>query len=311
MSKFLNILSHYRRIINFLIIDIWHLELSELSRFKARVIKYLKVFILTIRGFGMDKAGMQATTLSFFSAMSVVPFIAVLFAVTKGFGYSDRLIELIYTYFSGNEETINYLLKFANNVVASTEKGVFGIFSFLFFVSTVFGLLMSIEKTFNIIWKSPNGRSFHKKILFYSILLLISPLIIMSFLTLALLYLNTINSISYGINNIIPITSIFTWLSFYALVSLVFALMYKFIPNTKVKFFASLNAALIVAAAFVLVQLIYLETQIMVTGLNAVYGVFAAVPLFLIWMNISWTIILFGVELSHAFQNVDNYKLKI
>lgn len=311
MSKFLNILSHYRRIINFLIIDIWHLELSELSRFKARVIKYLKVFILTIRGFGMDKAGMQATTLSFFSAMSVVPFIAVLFAVTKGFGYSDRLVELIYTYFSGNEETINYLLKFANNVVASTEKGVFGIFSFLFFVSTVFGLLMSIEKTFNIIWKSPNGRSFHKKILFYSILLLISPLIIMSFLTLALLYLNTINSISYGINNIIPITSIFTWLSFYALVSLVFALMYKFIPNTKVKFFASLNAALIVAAAFVLVQLIYLETQIMVTGLNAVYGVFAAVPLFLIWMNISWTIILFGVELSHAFQNVDNYKLKI
>ncbi len=310
MNKFINIVSHYQKIINFLIVDIWHLEASEFSRLKARAIKYLKVFIMTIRGFAMDKVGMQATTLSFFSAMSLVPFIAVIFAVTKGFGYSDRLVELIYTYFSGNEEIINYLLKFANNVVASTEKGIFGVISFLFFISTVFGLLMSIERTFNTIWKTGNGRSFHKKIMFYTLFLIISPLLIMTFLTLAILYINTLNSISSGINNIIPITSIFTWLSFYALVSFVFSLMYKFIPNTKVNFFASLNAALIVAAAFVFIQLLYLETQIMVSGLNAVYGVFAAVPLFLVWMNISWTIILFGAELSHAFQNVDNYNQK-
>ncbi len=310
MSKFTKILGNYRKVINFLIIDIWHLELSEFSRFKARAIKYLKVFIMTIRGFGVDKVGMQATTLSFFSAMSLVPFIAVIFAVTKGFGFSDKLVELIYTYFSGNEVIINYLLKFANNVVASTEKGVFGIFSFFFFISTVFGLMMSVERTFNSIWKTGNGRSFHKKIMYYSLFLLISPLLILSFLTLAMLYINTLNSLSNGLNDIIPITSIFTWLSVYALVSFVFTLMYKFIPNTKVSFFASFNAALIVAAAFVLIQLLYLETQIMVSGLNAVYGVFAAVPLFLVWMNISWTIILFGAELSHAFQNVDNYKLK-
>lgn len=297
--------------INFLISDIWHLEMSELSRFKAKAVKYLKVFIMTIRGFGVDRVGMQATTLSFFSAMSLVPFIAVIFAITKGFGLSERMVELIYTYFQGNEQIINYLLKFANNVVASTEKGIFGIFSFLFFISTVFGLLFNVERSFNFIWKIRNGRSFHKKIMFYTMFLIVSPLIIMIFLTLALLYINTIELLESGMNEIVPITSVFTWILFYALVTLVFTLMYKFIPNTKVKFFASFNSSLIVAGAFVLVQVLYLETQIMVSGLSAVYGVFAAVPLFLVWMNISWTIILFGAELSHAFQNVDFFKLGV
>jgi membrane protein len=86
--------------------------------------------------------------------------------------------------------------------------------------------------------------------------------------------------------------------------------MYYFIPNVKVKFAAAFNSSMVVSFAFVVVQFFYLETQILVSGLNAVYGVFAAIPLFLVWMNISWTIILFGAELSHAYQNVDKYKIQ-
>jgi membrane protein len=283
--------------------------MGELSRVKAKAIKYLKVFILTMKGFGNDKIGVQAATLSFFSAMSLVPFIAVVFAITKGFGMYNKMVELIYTYFEGNEEIINYLIKFAGNVVASTKKGLFGVISFLFFISTVFGLLFNIERSFNFIWKTDNGRPFHKKIMFYTLFLIVSPLFIMLFLTLAVLYINTIDSLGSRLNDIIPITSIFTWLLFYGIVTMAFSLLYKYIPNTRVRYISSLNASLVVAGAFVIVQMLYLETQIMVSGLNAIYGVFAAVPLFLVWMNISWTIILFGAELSNAFQNVDNYKL--
>ena len=93
------------------------------------------------------------------------------------------------------------------------------------------------------------------------------------------------------------------------MVVVVFTMMYFLIPNTKVKFAAAFNSALILALAFIVVQLFYVETQLLVSGLNAVYGVFAAIPLFLVWMNISWTLILFGAELSHAFQNVDNYTI--
>ena len=107
------------------------------------------------------------------------------------------MVELIYTYFNENQEIVNYLIKFAGNVVASTEKGLFGIISFLFFISTVFGLLFNIERAFNFVWKSDSNRPFHKKIMFYSLFLILSPLFIMLFLTLAMLYINTIDSLGF------------------------------------------------------------------------------------------------------------------
>ena len=253
---------------------------------------------------------MQAITLSFFSAMAFVPFVALIFAITKGFGYAQRLERLLYTYFSGNEDIVGYILKFSNNVIATTQNGLFGIISFVIYIWTVIWLLLNVEKSFNNIWKVGDMRSFGKRLAYYLILLIVSPMVVMLFLTLAILYINTIQSFSLGINNTIPITSIFTWLIFYAIVASILTVMYKYIPNIRIKFAAAFNAALVAAFAFVVVQFFYLETQIMVSGLNAVYGVFAAIPLFLIWMNISWTLILFGAELSHAFQNVDNYIFK-
>ena len=128
-------------------------------------------------------------------------------------------------------------------------------------------------------------------------------------MSLSLIYTDTLKSAGLQIDSIIPLTSIFTWLTFYAIVTGVFTVMYYFIPNIKVKIAAAFNSALVVAFAFVVVQFFYLETQLLVSGLNAVYGVFAAIPLFLVWMNISWTLILFGAELSHAYQNVDTYNI--
>jgi len=296
-------------VLKFLLTDIWHLDLSELSIMKARMVRYLKVLIITVREFTTDKVGLHATSLSFFSAMSVVPFVALIFAVTNGFGFGAKMEELLYTYFQGNEEIIEYLLRFANNIISTSKNGVFGIINFLFLISTVVFLMLSIEKSFNDIWKVGGGRSFHKRLAYYSLLLLVSPLVILIFLTLGLIYTNTLKSVGFQIAIFIPITSIFTWLSFYALVTSVFTIMYFLIPNTKVKFAAAFNSALVLALAFIVVQFFYLQTQILVSGLNTIYGVFAAIPLFLVWVNISWTLILFGAELSHAFQNVDNYKI--
>ncbi len=295
--------------LKFLITDIWHLDLSELSIMKARMVRYLKVLILTIRGFATDKIGLQAASLSFFSAMSVVPFVALIFAITSGFGFGPRLEELLFTYFQDNEEIIEYILKFANNLIARSQNGVFGIINFIFLISTVIFLMLNIEKAFNNIWKVGGGRPFHKRFVYYTLLLLVSPLIILIFLTLGLIYTDALKSIGFQIDRYIPITSIFTWLTIYGLVTFVFTIMYFLIPNTKVKFAAAFNSAMVLAFAFIVVQFFYLETQIMVSGLNAVYGVFAAIPLFLVWMNISWTLILFGAELSHAFQNVDKYRI--
>ena len=310
MKKYKEIQHTYQRVLKFLINDIWRLDLSELSIMKARMIRYLKVSLITIRGFSNDEIGLQAVNLSFFSAMSVVPFVALMFTITKGFGLASKLESLLLRYFAENEEILEYILQFANNVLKSAQNGLFGFLSFLFLLWSVLWLILSIEKSFNDIWKVENSRSFAKRAIYYPILLLVSPLIILVFLSLALIYTNTLKSIGLQIDKIIPITSIFTWLTFYGVVTVVFSVMYYFIPNVKVKIAAAFNSSLIVSFAFVLVQFLYLETQLLVSGLNAVYGVFAAIPLFLVWMNISWTIILFGAELSHAYQNVDKYNIK-
>ena len=296
----------YQRVLKFLMTDIWHLDLSELTIMKARLIKYLKVIILTVRGISTDKVGIQANSLSYYSAMSVVPFVALSFAITNGFGYGPRFEELIYQYFEGNEVILGYLMNFANNIIGSLENGLFGIFNFIILISVLIFLMLNIEKSFNEIWKVEKPRSIHKRIAYYILFLVVAPLVLLIFLSLGLIYTNALKSVGLEIDKFVPVTSLFTWLTFYAVVSLVFTIMYFLIPNTKVKFASAFNSALLVGVAFVLVQFLYLETQIMVTGMNTVYGVFAAIPLFLIWINISWTIILFGAELSKAYQHVDN-----
>lgn len=308
MKKYEKIAHTYQRVLKFLITDIWHLDMSELSILRARMVKYLKVLIITSKGFTNDKVALQATSLSFFSAMSVVPFVSLMFAITNGFGIGKKLEELLYKYFEGNEDIISYIVTFANNIISTSQNGIFGIISFVFLISTVVFLMLSIEKSFNEIWKLSSGRSFKKRLAYYFLLLFVSPLIIFVFLTMGLLYSNALLSIGLEVDRYIPLTSIFTWFASYIFVTVVFTIMYKFIPNTKVKLAAAFNSALILAFAFIVVQFFYLETQLLVSGLSAVYGVFAAIPLFLVWMNISWTVILFGAELSHAFQNVDNYK---
>ena len=299
----------YQRVLKFIMIDIWHLDLSELSVMKARIIKYLKVFIMTVRGFTTDKANIQAHSLTYYSTMSIVPLVAVVFAVTKGFGYGNEMETLIYKYFEGNEQIINYLLKFADNIISSLENGLFGFITFIILISAVIYLMLNIERAFNDIWKVSGGRPLHKRLIYYPVLLMAFPFILLIFMSLGLIYTNALKSIGLELDRYVPITSIFTWLLLYGIVVLVFSMMYFLIPNTKVKFAAAFNSALILAFAFIVVQVLYVETQLLVTGLNTVYGVFAAIPLFLVWMNISWTLILFGAELSHSFQNVDNYKI--
>ena len=309
MSRYKEIRHTYQRVLKFIVNDIWHLDLSELSIMRARMVRYLKVLIITIRGYSSDNVGLQAVGLSFYSAMAVVPFVALMFAVTKGFGLAQKLETLLLTYFSDNEDIIQYILQFANNIIKSGQNGFFGAVSFIFLLWTIIWLMLSIEKAFNDIWKVKDNRSFGKRTLYYFFLLLVSPLIILIFMSLGLIYTNTLKSVGLQIDRFIPVTSIFTWITFYGVVLMVFTLMYYFIPNIKVKFAAAFNSSLIISFAFVAIQFLYLETQLLVSGLNAVYGVFAAIPLFLVWMNISWTLILFGAELSHAYQNVDKYKI--
>ena len=291
----------FRRVKRFVTEDIWNLDIEDFSRAKARSIKYLKVLIITIKTFSAERIGFQATALSFFGTMSMVPFIAIVFAITGGLGLADKLESLLYSYFENSQETINMVLGFADNIISTAQSSGMGLVSALVFVWLVFWMMISVERVFNNVWRVRKSRNLFKRISFYITILLISPFVIFLFFSGSMVYTNLLKGVGLDVEYFESLTSIIAWLLFYILATLTFSAMY---------YSSALRAASISALAFTVLQYLYLETQLFVTRLNTVYGAVAAIPLFMVWMNIGWFIILVGAELSYAYQNVDNYNIE-
>lgn len=290
--------------------DIWTIDLEDLSKAKARFIKYMKVMLITIKTFANERIGFQSVALSFFSTMSVVPFIAIMFAITGGLGLADRLKELLYAYFDNSQQTIDTMLGFADNIINNAQKGAMGLVSAMMFASIVIWLMLNVEKVFNNVWMVKKSRNIFKRISFILALVILSPFVVMVFFTGSFVYSNVFEYLGLDYEGLTGFKTLVSWLLFAVVVTFTLSGMYKFIPNAHVEYASALRASIPTALIFTLVQYTYLETQVFVTRLSTVFGTFAAVPLFMIWINIGWFIILIGAQLSYAFQNVDSYNIE-
>ena len=297
------------RLKNFMKDDIWTLDMEELSKAKARFIKYVKVMLITIKTFANERIGFQAVALSFFSTMSVAPFIAIIFAITGGLGLADKLKELLYGYFENTQQTIDIILGFAQNIIDSAQSSAVGLVSALMFAFIVIWMMLNVERVFNNVWRVRKTRNIFKRLSYVLAMILISPFVVMVFFAGSFVYSHALEYVGIDPESLGAFKSILAWLLFAATAAFTFSAMYKFIPNARVKYGSALRAAIPAAIAFTTVQYLYLETQVFVTRLNTIFGAFAAVPLFMVWINIGWFIILIGAELSYAFQNVNNYNI--
>ena len=290
--------------------DIWELDLEEFSKAKARAIKYLKVAAITIKTFSSEKIGFQAVALSFFSTMSVVPFVAIIFAITDGFGIAEPLKDLLYQYFDNSQQTIDMILGFAQNIIDTAKSSTIGLFSALLFAWIVVWMMMNVEKVFNNVWRVQTPRNIIKRLSVIIAMLFVSPFVVFVFFGGTVMYSHALSYLGLDVESFTFVKTMLTWVLFGAVATFTFSAMYKFIPNADVKYKEALRAALPAGIAFAAVNYLYLETQVMVTRMNGIFGAFAAVPLFMVWINIGWFIILIGSELSYAFQNVDNYNIE-
>lgn len=299
-----------RRLKDFFSKDIWAMELEELSKARARFIKYLKVMMITIKTFSSERIGFQAVALSFFSTMSMVPFIAIAFVVTGGFGLTDKLKELLYSYFDNSQEIIQTVLGFADNIIASSQSSGLGAISSLFFVFVVIWMMLSVEKVFNNVWKVQKPRNILKRLSIIICMLIIAPFVVMVFFAGSIVYSSSLDYLGLDLETFGAVKTMLTWVVFGVVVTFTFSAMYKFIPNAECDYSNALRAAIYSGIAFTVLQYVYIETQVVMTRLNSIFGVFAAIPLFMTWINIGWFIILIGAELSYAFQHVDNYNIE-
>ena len=299
------------RIVRFITHDIWLLNEKDFSRWKGRLVRDAKTVILMMNTFMDQKIAYQITALAFRSMLAVVPAIAIGFYLTDGLGLRDKFAQVLQANL-GEERIIEGLLKAADNIVQTAETGLFGFISMASFVWIVLSLMITVRQVFNNVWKVDRERSFFKMIGVIIGITILSPFVVIIFFSGSVVY-------SHVLDLLFPtklfftehLKSLLSWASFAGASILILSAMYKYIPGTKVRYRHALKSALIAGIVFTGVQYLYLETQVMVAKQSAVYGVLAAIPLFMIWLNLGWTIILYGAELSYSFQNVDRHQMTI
>ena len=299
------------RIVRFLMHDIWLLNEADFSRWKARMVRDAKTVILMMNTFSAQKIGYQVTALAYRSMMAVVPAIAIGFYLTDGLGLRDKFAEILVANL-GQQRIVDTLLQAADNIVRTAESGWFGFISMASFVWIVLSLMITVRQVFNNVWKVDREPSFFKMIGIVIGITILAPFVVIIFFSGSVVY-------SHVLDLLFPsklffsdhLKSFVSWLVFAGIIVLILNTMYKYIPGTHVRSRHALKAALISGLAFAAVQYLYLETQVMVAKQSAVYGALAAIPLFMIWLNIGWAIILYGAELSYAFQNVDQHGITI
>jgi membrane protein len=300
-------------IIRFLKKDIWSLRPRDLSRGKFLLIRNLKIVLLAFKGFNEDKCGLRAKALTFYSMMSVVPVLALAFGISKGFGMQEMLEKEIIEKMKGQEEVLKFIIGFADKMLEQVKGGIIAGIGVLFLLYTVFKLLQNIEESFNDIWGVPHSRSFSRRLSDYLSVLFIGPILFILSSSTTVFIKTQITDITEKITLLGPVSPLILLslniLPFFV-IWLLFTFVYIYMPNTRVRYKSGVLGGIAAGTMYVLWQFIYLTLQIGVSRYGAIYGSFAVIPLFMIWLQVSWLIVLFGAEIAFAHQNVDTYEME-
>jgi membrane protein len=297
---------------NFVQTDIWRMRQRDLPRKKSFVIGFIRIIALAFRGFNENKCGFRASALTFYTLLSIVPVIALMFAIAKGFGMQEKLVEQLQK-IQTQGDVIPRIIEFANSLLDSTNGMAMAGVGIAFLFWTIISVLSNIENSFNDIWGIVKPRSFGRKFSDYLSMMLVCPILLIISGSLTVTVNSQIQNLmakmpllqNMGIAFWLPL-KVLPYVSGWVLLTFIFALM----PNTKVKFSSALIAGIVAGTLFQFIQWIYFNFQIGVARANAIYGSFAAIPLFLIWLQTSWLIVLFGAEVSFAHQNVETYEFE-
>ena len=305
-----NVITLVKRATHFLTYKLWHIRLNKLNKKQNFLLKQLRIFSLAVKGFNEDKCLLKATALTYYTLFSIVPIIALAFAIAKGFGYQEDLQQQLLANFSGQKDVMTQAFIYADKMLNNTKGGLIAGVGIILLLYSVMKLLDSIENSFNEIWEIKKDRTWIRKITDYLSIMLIAPIFIILSGALTV-------SVKTGMDTAFSHMSVLTPMTFIMLKSFAFILiwgmftfLYLVLPNTKVNFKAGAMGGFIAAILFELLEWAYISSQIGVGSYNKIYGSFAALPLFLIWVQYSWFVVLFGAELAFANQNVDHYELE-
>lgn len=257
----------------------------------------VKLLLYMLQGLSTHATMVRSAALTYYTLVSIVPVVALVFAFVKGFGLADGLVQNLYSVFPQIPEVVDYLVEFSQKALARTQGGLVALFSLVALFWSVWSVFSSIEDAFNNIWEVKSTRSWSRKISDYITIIVFAPILWVG-ASAASVYLQNL----LGWSDSLWLQALSKLISM-AIAWFMFSLMYVVLPNTKVNLSAATKSGVIAGTVFMLFQWGYVFIQTWMTSYNAIYGSFAALPLFLLWMLVSWSILLLGGELSFTFQN--------
>ncbi|MDK2972036.1 MAG: rane protein [Candidatus Sumerlaeota bacterium] len=301
----------FEHVVQFLTVDLWRLKVEDLAPRKAMFVKMLRVLGVSVRDFRGDKVTLRASALTFYTLMSIVPILAMTFGIAKGFGFEEKLSSQLREALPNQQDVVENLIMFSNQLLAQTRGGLIAGIGLIVLIWTVVKMLGNIEESFNAIWGIHKGRPLLRKFSDYLSFLFVSPILFFASSSVTVFVSAQLENLieRFGIAGAVAaaLTSGMRLLSLVILWAL-FSFTYVFMPNTKVRLKSAVAAGIFAGTLFFLLQLVYVRFQIGVGRANAIYGSFAALPLFLTWLQLSWIVVLFGAEVAWAHQHLDRFE---
>lgn len=269
------------------------------NNWKVNVVKTLN---LTVRSFLNSDLQSTACAMTYRTMLAIVPALALLFAIGRGFGFQNLLENQLFKLFPSQSQALQVAMRFIDSTLAQASEGVFVGIGLAFLLWTIISLLSSVEDAFNRIWNITNGRSFLRQVTDYTAICIILPVLMICSGGLQIMMSATIQKL-LPYHFMTPVMSVIFDVASYVFTWLFFTGAYMMIPNTKVKFTNAFIAGVLAGTSFQLLQWAFASGQLYVAKYNAIYGTFSFLPLMLIWLQLSWLITLTGALVCYSSQN--------
>lgn len=298
---------------HFITSEIWSIQLRDYPLPRRILYHTLRILMLAYRGFVEDRVVLRASALTYFTLMSIVPILAMGFGIAKGFGVDKYMEKQLLENFEGQQEILSQVISFSNNLLQNTEGGLIAGIGVIVLFYSVLKVFNHIEHSFNDIWQIRTSRPYARKFADYLSMMLIAPVLLIAASGINVFVATHLTSLSAKIeliSYVAPLIMFLLKLAPYIIIWVAFTLLYIVMPNTKVNIVSGIIAGIIAGSAFMIIQWVYIDLQIGMSKYNAIYGSFAALPLFLAWLRISWLIVLFGAEISFSHQNQNLYEFE-
>lgn len=266
-------------------------------------IDLIKTLNLSISSFMNAELQSRAAALTYRTLLAIVPALALLFAIGRGFGFQNLLQTQLFSYFPAQQKALEQAFGFVDSYLAQASEGIFVGVGIVFLLWTLISLVSNVEMSFNVVWGIKKGRGIWRKVTDYTAIFLILPVLMICASGLSIFMSSTLqNAIPFEFFS--PVYPVLLDIATYVLTWLFFAGMYVLIPNTKVKFKNAFAAGVISGTAFQILQWLFISGQMYVAKYNAIYGSFSFLPLLLIWLQLVWVICLSGAVICYSSQNI-------